>query len=338
MIKRKTVSIILQIVIFIGLAIFLIYWQMGRMNAMEKESMFAAIRSANLWLLPPVIVVGFFSHYFRALRWNLLLEPLNIKPTKANTFFAVMIGYLVNSFLPRVGEVAKCTVLAKYEKVPADKMVGTIVSERAFDLVCLLIVIFISIIFQVDVIGAWAGNLMDRMREEKGHTLLYVVIGIVLLIVLMPVLYRSIRKTKVGHAIKGIGDGVKSIMHMKRRWLFLAYTFGIWGGYMGMIILGFRSMPATAHLGPLVALTVLAFGSISMIITPGGFAAYPIFVGAILELYAVSNPEGTAFGWVAWIAQTAVIIVLGIISLILLPIYNRTTHDAQAAMDPAKNI
>ena len=122
MIKRKTVSIILQIVIFIGLAIFLIYWQMGRMNAMEKESMFAAIRSANLWLLPPVIVVGFFSHYFRALRWNLLLEPLNIKPTKANTFFAVMIGYLVNSFLPRVGEVAKCTVLAKYEKVPADKL------------------------------------------------------------------------------------------------------------------------------------------------------------------------------------------------------------------------
>lgn len=331
--KRKTVVTILQIVFFTGLAIFLIVWQMQHMNAAEKTEMFSSMREVRYWYMVPVIIVGFFSHFFRALRWKLLLEPLSIHPTTANTFFAVMIGYLVNSFLPRFGEVAKCTVLAKYEKVPADKMVGTIVAERAFDLVCLIVVILLSVGLQANVIGAFAAEKWQALQAAKGHTLLYVLIGGIVLLVLFLLFYQRIKRTRVGKAIKGIGDGVKSIMHMKRRWLFLLYTIGLWVSYLLMILLGFWAMPATDHLGPLAALTILAFGSISVIITPGGIGAYPPIVAAILVLYGIKVPEGNAFGWVAWSVQTGVILILGTLSLILLPIYNRTEHDAQAPVD-----
>lgn len=338
MINKKTVSVIIQMIIFIGLAVLLIVWQMGRMDAVQQQEMFASIRTANVWYILPVLVVGFFSHYFRALRWKLLLEPLSIHPSNANTMFAVMIGYLVNAFLPRFGEVAKCTVLAKYENVPADKMVGTIVAERAFDLVCLIVVIIISVGLQFNIIGSFAIEELKQLQAAKGHTLLYAGIACVVLILLLAVLYQRIKRTRIGHIIKGIGDGVKSIMHLKRRWLFFIYTIGIWGCYLAMLLLGFACMPATQHLGPMVGLTILAFGSIGMILTPGGIGAYPPIVAAILDLYGVNLQQGIAFGWVAWAAQTAVVLLLGVLSLIFLPLYNRTKHDAQAAVDTTEDL
>ncbi len=335
--NRKTVITLIQVVVFIGLAVFLIVWQLGKMTHVQRDDMVDSILSANLWYLAPVAVVGFFAHYFRALRWKLLLEPLEIRPTNANTFFAVMIGYLVNTLLPRFGEVAKCTVLAKYEKVPADKMVGTIVAERAWDLVCLIIIMVLSLGLQASVIGSYAADLLSKLRNGNGHKLLYGLLILAVLIALFLFTYQRIKKTKVGQAIKGIGDGVKSIMHMKRRVLFVVYTFAIWGCYLLMIMLGLWGVPPTAELGWLVGLTVLSFGSISMIITPGGLGSYPPIIAAILLLYGVSEPGGLAFGWVAWSVQTAVIVLFGILSLILLPLLNRTPHDAQTAMDTTQN-
>ena len=335
--KRKTVITILQVVLFIGLAVFLIVWQLNKMTDAQRNSMVDSILSANLWYLFPVVFVGFFAHYFRALRWKLLMETLAIRPTNWNTFFAVMIGYLVNAVLPRFGEVAKCTVLAKYEKVPADKMVGTIVAERAWDLVCLLIIMILSLALQASVIGSYVSELVGKLKRGHGHALLYTGLIIVALIMAFAFTYQRIKKTKVGLAIKGIGDGVKSIMHMRKRTLFVVYTFGIWGCYLMMIMLGLWALPPTHHMGWLVGLTILSFGSISMIITPGGLGSYPPITAAILLLYGVSEPGGLAFGWVAWSVQTAVIIIFGIISLILLPLLNRTTHNAQAPVDTKPN-
>jgi uncharacterized membrane protein YbhN (UPF0104 family) len=258
-----------------------------------------------------------------------------MRPTSANTFFAVMIGYLVNAVLPRFGEVAKCTVLARYEKVPADKMVGTIVAERAFDLVNLVIIIILGIILQASVISSHLSQFFGKLHggDDGGHTGTYVLVGLALVIILFLIFYQKIKRTKVGKAIQGIGDGVRSIMHLQHRRLFILYTFLIWICYLTMIYLGFLAIPATENLPVLASLVVLGFGAIGMILTPGGFGAYPLIVADILILYGIDKNAALAFGWVSWSAQTGVILVLGFISLILLPIYNRTQHDAHA--DPA---
>src|SRR5690242_14160696 len=107
--NKKTLLTILQYVVFLGLGVGIIYWMMSKLSPEQRSSMLDAIKATRLWMLVPIFIIGFLSHWFRALRWKLLLEPMDIRPTTANTFFAVMIGYVTNLAIPRAGEVAKCT-------------------------------------------------------------------------------------------------------------------------------------------------------------------------------------------------------------------------------------
>ncbi len=325
---KKTASTILQLIIFLGLGIGLIVWRYNDMNAEEKTEMFAAFRHVRWIYAIPIFIIGFLSHYFRAVRWKLLLRPLNINPSTANVTFSVLIGYLVNTLLPRLGEVAKCTVLAKYEDVPADKLVGTIIAERAFDLVCLVAIAFITLGLQYDVIYPYARNLYYDLFTDASHNFIWARI-IILFVVLAGgllatvLLYRKIKNSKIGHIIKGIGDGLKAIWLIKNKFLFLLYTVLIWGMYTLAVVVGFYALPETELLTPLAGLAVITFGSIGMIATPGGIGVYPEIVAKVLSFYGLLNVYGLAYGWVSWTAQTAIILVLGLASLVLLPLYNR---------------
>jgi glycosyltransferase 2 family protein len=335
MIKKKTLLTIVQLIVFVGLGVFIIYWKAGQLSEADKASMYESMRSVNLWMLIPLLFTGFLSHLFRALRWRLLLEPMHIRPSVTNTTISVLIGYLVNLFIPRMGEVAKCTVLARYEKVPADKMVGTIVAERAFDVVCLLLVTVLAFSLQANVIGDYSRELLGKF-SAKTNSLLIAIGGLVVLIAALVFVYRRNKQSKVGKFIKGMGDGVRSIFHLQKRGMFLLYTLLIWGCYLFMLILGFWSMPVTMHLSPLAALVVLIFGSIGMIVTQGGIGAYPVLVGKILTFYGLDAGSGLAFGWVSWMVQTLIVLVLGFIALFLMFTYNRKAHHydyVQTGMD-----
>lgn len=337
--SKKVLLTILQYVIFLGLGIAIIFYMSSQLSEEDKESMMAAIKGVRIWLLIPIFIVGFLSHYFRALRWRLLLEEVDVHSSVTNTTFAVMIGYIANLVLPRAGEVAKCTVLARYEKVPADKMIGTIVAERAFDVVCLGLVTLIAFITQADIIGDYATGLFGAMSgNAKGVFssmgfqifLVLALIGIITFILLL----KRIKHTKVGKFIAGLGDGVKSIFKLKKRGQFLLYTVLIWGAYWFLVWMGFWSMSQLEHLPGLAALVVLIFGSIGMITTQGGIGAYPYLVGKILVFYGIAEVHGLAFGWVSWTVQTGVVVVFGVLSLILLPIYNnRKQNHAQTRLD-----
>ncbi len=330
--NKKTLLTILQYVVFLGLGIAIIFYMMGQLSEQDKAEMMAAIKGVRLWMMVPIVIVGFLSHWFRALRWRLILEPLDIKPTTINTFFSVMIGYIANLALPRAGEVAKCTVLARYEKVPADKMIGTIVAERAFDVLCLGLITAFAFITQAGIIGDYAQDVFGKIAA-KTNVFIFVLVALVLMIVVLIMVYRRFKESKVGRFIKGLGDGVRSILQLKKRGMFLLYTALIWGCYWFLVMLGFWSMESTEHLGMLAALVVLIFGSIGMITTQGGIGAYPYLVGKILLFYGIDKAYGQAFGWVSWTVQTGIIILLGVLSLVLLPVYNRTPHNAQNTVD-----
>ena len=330
--NKKTLLTILQYVVFLGLGIAIIFYMMGQLSEQDKAEMMAAIKGVRLWMMVPIVIVGFLSHWFRALRWKLILEPLDIKPTTINTFFSVMIGYIANLALPRAGEVAKCTVLARYEKVPADKMIGTIVAERAFDVLCLGLITAFAFITQAGIIGDYAQDVFGKIAA-KTNVFIFVLVALVLMIVVLVMVYRRFKESKVGRFIKGLGDGVRSILQLKKRGMFLLYTALIWGCYWFLVMLGFWSMESTEHLGMLAALVVLIFGSIGMITTQGGIGAYPYLVGKILLFYGIDKAYGQAFGWVSWTVQTGIIILLGVLSLVVLPVYNRTPHNAQDTVD-----
>lgn len=335
--SKKTLLTAIQYIIFLGLGIAIIFYMSSQLSAEDKASMMDAIKSVRLWLLIPIFIAGFLSHYFRALRWRLLLEEVDVKPSILNTTFAVMIGYIGNLVLPRAGEVAKCTVLARYEKVPADKMIGTIVAERAFDVVCLAIITIAAFILQADIIGDYAEGLFGTMSSNaKGvFTTIYFKIFIVVssaLLLAFILLFKRIKGTKIGQFIIGLGDGIRSIISLKKRGSFIIYTILIWTMYWFLVWMGFWSMSQLDHLSGMAALVVLIFGSIGMITTQGGIGAYPYLVGKILVYYNIAEVYGLAFGWVSWSVQTGIVILFGILSLILLPIYNNKKNE-QAAVD-----
>lgn len=329
--KKPGKSTVIQVIIFLGIGIGLIFWQYRSMDPDQRDALFAAIQQVRLIYFFPGLLIGFLSHYFRALRWKLIMQPVHIYPTTANSVFAVLIGYLVNALIPRMGEVAKCTVLAKYEKVPLDKLLGTILAERAFDTLCLFCIFVLTLLSQYAIIGPFAREMYRNIFLDAAgnfilmRILLFVLAGVIIL-ALSIFFYRKIKNTKLGKIIARIGDGLRAIIQVRQKVLFLVYTLLIWTMYTFMAILGFYMLPDMDNLTWMAGLSIITFGSVAMIITPGGLGAFPPIVASILLLYGIAHPLGIAYGWVNWSLQTLIVILLGIFSLVFLPLYNRKRH------------
>lgn len=336
--KRKTLATLLQIIVFAALGGGIVWYMLSRMSTDERQIMLTSIRATNLLWLLPFFGTFLVSHWARARRWMIMLDPVGIHPTTANTTFAVLIGYLVNLIPPRAGEVAKCTVLAKYENMPADKMIGTIVAERSFDVICLLLVVTATFLWQGDALDTYlAGELRGYAPTASSLILTGSIIALVVL--LLVVIYKRYRASRVGRFIAGLGAGFTSIFHLRKKGKFLFFSFLIWACYIAQVIFGFIAMPATASLGAGQAMMVLVFGSVAIIAAPGGIGLYPLLVGKLLHHgYGLALPAANAFGWVSWAALTVATLIAGVASLILLPLYNRKPHDSQAPVGPDEDI
>lgn len=280
------------------------------------------------------------SHFSRAVRWKILMEPLGYKPSTFNTFAAVMIGYLVNSGVPRLGEVVKCTLLSRYEKVRADKLVGTILVERAVDVVCLGIVFLLALVFEGHVIGDFVSSLFGNFfKNQTGETsiskvLLYlgVLLAIVLLIYFLLKHFGHIDAIgKLKNVLKGILHGLQSIRYIKHKGWFLFHTVLIWTLYLLSTTIGIFALQETAHLGFEGGLTTLAVGSVGMILTPGGIGAYPVLVSQLIEVYGLNKDVvGTTLGWLLWTVQTFIVVIGGVILIILFSYFNKNKNPNEA--------
>lgn len=327
---------IFQYVFFLGGGLFLVWWQLKSMTPHEKTEFYSSLENADYRILIPVILMSMTSHISRSLRWKLLMEPLGYKPKLANLFSVTMIGYLINAAIPRLGEVIKCTLLAKHEKLRADKLIGTIIVERTFDLICYLMFILLTILIQINTIGEFARDRFENMSHSSGmpvwlETIITLAL-ITLLIVLIKFLFKKFPENKIilkiNNVLKGIAEGFRTIQQMKKRKTFLLHTLIIWTMYLSQIYIGFKAMDGVNHLGVTAACSVLSLATLSMILTPGGIGSFPIFVMETLSIYAIAGSLGKAFGWLMWGVSTAIIIVVGMICLIVLPYLNRkdTSH------------
>ena len=317
---------------FIGLGVFLVYWSLQQIPKDKWDEFTKAFSTARYWLILPVFLILSLSHVLRALRWKMLMKPLDHHPGFANTFFAVMIGYLANLAVPRLGEVLKCTILSKYEKVPVEKLMGTIVAERAFDVVCLAILFVLAFTFQYDIIGSYGLHLLKQIFNDKeGHfsfnKVIIVCIVFIAFIIIIRFILRRFLHIKLVHIIvkfvEGIGHGLMSIRYMKQKWAFIFSSLGIWCMYILGTWVGFYGTVGTEGLSFEIAISALAFASLGMILTPGGIGAYALLLAGVLEKNGVPFEIGFANGTLQWFAQFIIIIVIGFISLGALPFYNK---------------
>jgi glycosyltransferase 2 family protein len=329
--QKKRLGPIIQYIVFLGGGIFLVWWQLKGMSAADRAEFNNALQSANYWLLLPVAAMSLLSHLSRAMRWQLLLEPLGYKASLKNLFSVVMVGYLANAAVPRLGEVLKCTFLARYEKMKVDKLVGTIIVERTFDFFSYLVFIGITILLQYHIIGHFLQEQINAFNKGAaiplwGKILILLSIGIALLLLarlLLKKLAHIDLVKKIQGIVQGLVQGFSSIRHLRRRKLFLAHTVFIWAMYLLQIYVGFFAIDATAHLGLPPAFSVLTLATLAMILTPGGIGAFPFFVMQTLAIYLIPLQQGKAFGWLMWGASTSIVIVVGVACLLLLPYINK---------------
>lgn len=327
---KKTILGLLQYGFFLGLGIFLVWWSLHQIPDEEWEQFQQSLRAARYWLIIPVFLILSGSHIIRTLRWRLLMEPMGYNPGFFNSFFAVMIGYLANLAVPRLGEVMKCTLLAKYEKVPVEKVLGTIVAERAFDVISLLIVFLLALVLQFEVVtGSYQNIITMRAQADAGESYTaWIAGGIVLLFLIFVgwVFYTGRGKaliTKIKNIGKGIVEGLLTSRKLKHKRLFFVYTIGIWLLYILGTWMGLYATQGTDHLNFSVAVSALAFASIGMIVTPGGIGAYAFLLAKVLEQNGIDYTLGVANGTLQWFAQVLIVVVVGGISLLVLPFYNK---------------
>ncbi|MEO8085279.1 MAG: lysylphosphatidylglycerol synthase transmembrane domain-containing protein [Bacteroidota bacterium] len=293
------------------------------------------ISHANVfWLLASVFVslVAFFS---RAYRWNLLIEPLGYKPKFTSTLYSLMVGYLANLAVPRLGEVSRCGSLSKAEKLPFNSLLGTVIVERLIDVISLLICLLLTAIVEYDRLGNFLMDTIFTPIREKVNlymqSALFVTVVLVALIVLISVIIWFIRKSRQSEGesklitlIKGLVDGLLSIGQLKRPWAFLFHSVLIWVMYFFMAYLAFFALPMTSSLSWSAGLFILVVGGLGMSApVQGGIGAYHLLVSQGLILYGLTQEDGLAFATLLHTSQLLLVIVLGGISFLMLFLANK---------------
>ncbi len=295
---------------------FLVWYSISNISV---QILIEYFKEANYSWIFLGLFFGILSHLSRAYRWKFMLEPIGFKAKYTNSVLAVLVGYLVNLALPRAGEVSRALVLTNYEDVPFEKGFGTIVAERIADLIMMLSVIVITLFVQFDFI-------YELLTKNFNPT--KIITGLVVLILGFYILTSVVKKATSGFLLKiktfvsGLGEGVTSIFKMKKKWAFIFHTIFIWVMYVCMF---WATIPAIEGLNVPFGGILIGFiaGGFSIAATNGGIGLYPIAVAGALALFDIPTEPATAFGWIMWTAQTAMIIVFGGLAFLFLPIYNK---------------
>jgi uncharacterized protein (TIRG00374 family) len=320
--KKKLINI-LKFGIPLALGVFLIWLSFSKLTDEDIKSIKYSFKNADYFWIWISIFIAILSHVSRAYRWRYTLEPLGYYPKFLNSFMAVMIGYLVNLGVPRMGEVSRAAALTKYENVPFNKGFGTIIAERVADMIFLLALIFIVVIIQLPILGNYLETTFENFNPKN------MAIGLSVLAIIGLLFLRFLQRSQIPFFIRirefvqGIFEGIKAILNMEQSGKFIAHTFFIWFLYVLMFFVGMKAIPELNNVPFGGVISAFVIGGISIAVTNGGIGAYPYGIMQILLLYGVQAVYGLAFGWIIWTAQTIMVIVIGGLSFIFMPIYNK---------------
>lgn len=263
-----------------------------------------------------------------------MLQAIGYDPKTINLFGTIMINYLANLGIPRSGEVIRAGLIAEYEHIPVEKALGTIFTDRIFDVIMLAIVIGLAMVLGGNDFVNYLdqninlGQKLTSLFQNKILVAILIALGlstIVLVYKFRHKIQQSAFGQKLSNLLKGFADGVQSVRHVSSIPLFIFYTVGIWILYYFMMYLAFYSFEPTSHLGPTAGLVVFVFGSLGILIpTPGGMGSYHYLVGEALAMYGVSGADAFSFANIVFFSiQLFINIFFGIISLVVLPAINK---------------
>jgi uncharacterized protein (TIRG00374 family) len=347
---HKHIGKVLKVSIFFAVGIIILYLVYQRQNVAFQadcaikgtpasecnliQKIITDISNANYFWVIITMVLFMLTNVFRALRWKMMLQAIGYEPRTINLFGTIMINYLANLGIPRSGEVIRAGLIAEYENIPVEKALGTIFTDRIFDVIMLAIVIGLAMLLGgSDFVNYMNHNInlgqkLSGLFQNKLLITFLVISGLISIGLAFKFRHKMLRSSigqKISNLLKGFADGVQSVRHVSSIPLFILYTVGIWILYYFMMYLAFFSFEPTSHLGPTAGLVVFVFGSLGILIpTPGGMGSYHYLVGEALAMYGVSGADAFSFANIVFFSiQLFINIFFGIVSLVVLPAINK---------------
>jgi uncharacterized membrane protein YbhN (UPF0104 family) len=329
---KKYILLILKTVLPLALGVYLIGYFFKSMSEESIQQFYKAIKEANYFWIFVSLVFGWIAIVSRAQRWKYVLEPLGYPTPLKHRYHAISIGYLINLTIPRAGEASRSAMLYRSDKVPFAKSFGTIVAERAVDFIMLLsIALFTAYIGGNDFDEIWNQMIQKfggKSTSESGFSFQYVLFGGITFIgiVVSYFYFTNVKfKEKLNDFVKGLIGGLTSIFKSKNPGGYILHTLIIWSCYLLMFSIPFLALDATSEF-PIKGLFIgFIAGSIGITFTNGGIGVYPLLVGLVISFYIKSDEPtdaegiGNALGMLMWVSQTIMMIILGLLSLLLLP-------------------
>lgn len=317
--KFKPKEIIKLLVLF-GITAVIIWYLFRDIPWMDVVE---TVKGFNYWWIGLSMFLGILSHFLRAWRWKLMLDASNKNVWLWNSFFAVMIGYLANSVIPRLGEITRCGVMNRKEKVSVPYALGTVITERLIDLVMLGIVTAITILSQLGLLGDFFKEKAESVTAFlSSNWWLLVVCGLIFIGAIW--FWRSDKFkesaffSKIRDLISQGIDGLRSVQRTKNPTGFWLSTLGIWVLYFVMLWVITLGSPETKDLGPLAGLSILVMGTFGMASpTPNGLGTFHFFVASVLVLYGLEYEKGVIIATVMHTSQFITILIWGSLSLLL---------------------
>ena len=352
---KKKLFDILKFFFFLGIGSAILYFVYQKQDAAYQEEcalkgvavedcsligkVITDITSADYFWLSLVFAVFVISNISRAIRWTMLLRPMGYAPKLANAFWCTMIGYLTNLGVPRAGEFIKSAMLSKYENIPVEKVMGTVVTDRIVDVISLAFVMGLALLVEYDTIYNMVTGLMggEEAVADNGGTSILVwlgglgILGIILLVIFFQRLSETRIFKKIVDVAKGFFEGIQTVRNLEKPGWFAFHSANIWFMYFAMTYLCFFAFAPTANLPAIAGLIVFVFGGWGIVVpSPGGMGTYHFMVVTSLALYGVSGDDAFSFANISFFSiNLGCNVLLGVIGLILLPIYNKNYKPAR---------
>ncbi|MCF2603549.1 flippase-like domain-containing protein [Parabacteroides distasonis] len=321
-----------KVVLPLGFGFLLLWWLFREMDLKEIWNVIRHGVRYDIILFS--LLFGLFANIVRGLRWGLLIETLGVRFKRSNAINAVLGNYAVNLVLPRVGEVWRCGIVAKYDKISFSKLLGTLLIDRVSDTIMVGTITLFIFIFNIDFfISFFAKNpaLLEGFHAMLNSIWIYALaIGLVILVwFVFKYMSRFTLVRKAKELLLNVWAGMKSIWLMDRKWLFLVQTLLIWSGYFCYFYITFYAFDFTRELGIGVGLIAFTMSSIGVAVpVQGGIGPWHFMVIATLVCFGVNENDAAAFALVVHTVQTVWTGLCGLAGIVALPLTNKTARAA----------
>lgn len=337
--KDKIKSIV-KLVLFLALGVFFVWFSVKDLTADQRAEIWQNVKYVFVhhkwgWLLVCAII-GYISVWIRGLRSVLMIDPLGYKVRPSSAYHSVCICYLANMAIPRLGEILRCTVLQKFDNVPFQKSLGTVVTERVIDVIICGLMFVAALLLESDkimqiFIDNHVGANIIAMLSGKGKyiALLIIIACVVIIYALRKRIAAFSWVQKIKQVLLGFWEGMISIKNLNHPILFIVYSLLIWVCYYLMFLMALFAFPEVVSLGSgvlLLSLSAVVIGTVGFVIAQGGLGAYPWLVSVVMALYGISAEVGLAVGWVVWSTESLVYLFIGLVSLVIIS-FKKQQHE-----------